>query len=113
MLQLRRRRRHRADRLKRGFILVFQEIWKMVKNSRERTPNARIVLLGGREGIAEGLRRNFGADISHRCMTAPWPACLAGAVLVFGGFTAMFAILYWIGDQPISNVPGDRYIDYL
>ena len=25
----------------------------------------------------------------------------------------MFAALYWIGDQPISNVPGAAYIDYL
>jgi inward rectifier potassium channel len=25
----------------------------------------------------------------------------------------VFASLYWIGDQPISNVPGGAYIDYL
>jgi inward rectifier potassium channel len=84
----------------------------MLKNPR-RTPNAHIVVLGGREVIAKGLRLNFWADISHRCMTASWPAFIAGAVLVFVGFNAVFAILYWIGDQPISNVPGDRYIDYL
>jgi inward rectifier potassium channel len=84
----------------------------MLKNPR-RTPNAHIVVLGDREVIAKGLRLNFWADISHRCMTASWPAFIAGAVLVFVGFNAVFAILYWIGDQPISNVPGDRYIDYL
>jgi inward rectifier potassium channel len=85
----------------------------MVKNPRERTPNARVLLLGGREVIAEGQRLNFWADISHRCMTASWPAFIAGAVLVFVGFNAVFAVLFWIGDQPISNVAGGKYIDYL
>ena len=46
-------------------------------------------------------------------MTASWPAFIAGAVLVFVAFNAIFALLYWIGDQPISNVPGGAYIDYL
>jgi inward rectifier potassium channel len=34
-------------------------------------------------------------------------------VLVFIAFNAVFAVFYWIGDQPISNVPGGDYIDYL
>ena len=46
-------------------------------------------------------------------MTASWPAFVAGAVLVFIAFNAVFAVLYWIGNQPISNVPGGAYIDYL
>ena len=74
---------------------------------------ARVVRLGGREIITEGLRLNFWADISHRCMTASWPAFIGGAALVFVAFNAFFASFYWIGDQPISNVPGGAYIDYL
>jgi inward rectifier potassium channel len=85
----------------------------MVKGQSERTSKARVVLLGGREVIAEGLRLNFWADISHRCMTASWPAFIGGAALVFLAFNAVFASFYWIGDQPISNVPGGAYIDYL
>src|ERR1700716_1279620 len=85
----------------------------MIKSQSERTPNARIVLLGGREVIAEGLHLNFWADISHRCMTASWPAFIGGAVLVFVVFNAVFASFYWIGNQPISNVPSGAYIDYL
>jgi inward rectifier potassium channel len=85
----------------------------MVKSQSERTPKARVVLLGGREVIAEGLHLNFWADISHRCMTASWPAFIAGAALVFVAFNAVFAFFYWIGNQPISNVPGGAYIDYL
>ena len=85
----------------------------MFKGQRERTPKARVVLLGGREVIAEGLHLNFWADLSHRCMTASWPAFIAGAALVFIVFNAVFALFYWIGNQPISNVPGGAYIDYL
>jgi inward rectifier potassium channel len=85
----------------------------MVKSQNERAPKARVVRLGGREVIAEGLYLNFWADISHRCMTASWPAFISGAALVFVAFNAVFASFYWIANQPISNVPGGAYIDYL
>ena len=84
----------------------------MAKRPGERTSKRRIVRLGGREVIAEGLRLSFWADISHRCMTASWPSFIGGAALVFIGFNAVFAVFYWIGNQPISNVQG-AYIDYL
>ena len=87
----------------------------MARSERERTPKSRVVRLGGRdiEVIAEGVNLSFWADISHRSMTASWPAFIGGAVLVFVAFNAVFASLFWIGDQPISNVPGGAYIDYL
>jgi inward rectifier potassium channel len=84
----------------------------MVKSQSERT-RTRIVLIGGREVIAEGLRLSFWADISHRCMTASWPAFIGGAGLVFVVFNAVFAFFYWVGDRPISNVFDGAYIDYL
>src|ERR1700747_2163270 len=83
-----------------------------MNGQNERTTRARIVRLGDREIITEGLDLNFWADISHRCMTASWPSFIAGAALVFLAFNAAFACLYWIGDQPIANVPGGAYIDY-
>ncbi len=86
----------------------------MIGSWSERTPKERIVRLGGREiVVAEGAHLSFWADISHRCMTASWPSFIAGAALVFVAFNAVFAVFYWIGDQPISNVPGAAYIDYL
>jgi inward rectifier potassium channel len=85
----------------------------MVESQNERTPKARVVRFGGREIITEGLNLNFWADISHRCMTATWPAFIGGAALVFIAFNAVFALFYLIGNQPISNVPGGAYIDYL
>jgi inward rectifier potassium channel len=85
----------------------------MVKSPNERISKARIVRFGDREIITEGLHLSFWADISHRCMTASWPAFIGGAVLVFIAFNAVFAFFYWIGNQPIANVPGGAYIDYL
>ena len=78
----------------------------------ERLSRARVVRFGDREIVAEGLRLNFWADISHRSMTASWPAFITGAALVFLAFNAVFGFFYWIGDQPVSNVPGGSYIDY-
>src|SRR5260221_5499452 len=46
-------------------------------------------------------------------MTASWPAFIAGAALVFVVFNAVFAVFYWIGNQPVSNVPGGAYVDFL
>src|SRR6202051_3826412 len=83
------------------------------KSPSERTSKPQIVLLGGREVVAEGLRLSFWADISHRSMTASWPAFIACAALCVAAFNAVFALFYWIGDQPIANVPGGAYIDYL
>src|SRR5579872_3015185 len=85
----------------------------MLKKLKERMSKARVVRFGGREIIADGLRLNFWADISHRCMTASWPAFIGGAAVVFVVFNGFFALLYWLGDQPVSNVPGGAYIDYL
>src|ERR1700722_7753581 len=85
----------------------------MVKSRSERASKARVIRFGEREIVTEGLYLSFWADISHRCMTASWPAFIGGAVLVFIAFNAVFALFYWIGNQPISNVPGGAYIDYL
>src|ERR1700689_1369463 len=85
----------------------------MLKNQNDRAAKARVVRFGEREIITEGLHLSFWADISHRCMTASWPSFIGGAVLVFIGFNAGFAVFYWIGNQPISNVPAGDYIDYV
>jgi len=85
----------------------------MAKSPNERMSKAHVVRFGDREVITEGLNLSFWADISHRCMTASWPAFIGGAALVFIAFNAVFALLYSVGDQPIANVPGGLYIDYL
>jgi inward rectifier potassium channel len=86
---------------------------EMLEKLKERMSSVSVVRLGGREIVTEGLRLNFWADISHRCMTASWPSFIGGAVLVFIVFNAVFATLYWIGDLPVSNIPSGDYLDYL
>src|SRR6202051_1522097 len=85
----------------------------MVKSRSERASKARVIRFGEREILTEGLYVSFWADISHRCMTASWPAFIGGAVLVFIAFNAVFAAFYWIGNQPVANVPDGAYIDYV
>lgn len=80
---------------------------------RSSTNHTLRVRFGEREIIAEGLSRPPFTDISHRAMTASWPSFIAGAAVIFLVFNAIFAALYWIGDQPVANVPGGAYIDYL
>jgi inward rectifier potassium channel len=96
-----------------GICEICERFETMAKSPNDRTSKAHVVRFGGREVITEGLHLNFWADISHRCMTASWPAFIGGAALVFVAFNAFFAVFYWIGGQPISNVPGGDYIDYL
>src|ERR1700739_4420018 len=85
----------------------------MLKSWNDRISKARVVRFGDREVVTEGIHLSFWADMSHRCMTASWPSFIGGAVLVFIAFNAVFAMLYWIGNQPIANVPDGQYIDYL
>ena len=85
----------------------------MLEKLKDRISKTSIVRFGDREIITEGLRLSFWADISHRSMTASWPSFIAGAVFVFIVFNAGFGLLYWLGDQPISNVARNDYLDYL
>jgi inward rectifier potassium channel len=80
---------------------------------KEKAMKSRTRRVGDREVVTEGLHLSFWKDISHRCMTATWPSFIAGAAVVFVAFNAIFAFFYWIGDQPVANVPGGAYVDYL
>src|SRR6185437_4984612 len=51
----------------------------MLRSAGDGTRKPRVFRLGSREIITEGLQLSFWADISHRCMTASWPAFIAGA----------------------------------
>jgi len=102
-----------ARAIKRLFAWERLKIPNIFKSQSEPTSKPRVVRLGSREIITEGLYLSFWTDISHRCMTASWPAFVGGAGLVFIVFNALFAVFYWIGDQPISSVPSGAYIDYL
>ncbi len=85
----------------------------MLEKLKRRLSSSRVIAFGNREIVTEGLRLSFWADISHRCMTASWPSFIAGAVSIFVVFNAAFGLLYWFGDQPVSNVAHSDYLDYL
>src|SRR3569832_1810702 len=87
----------------------------MMSSLKERLSKSRVTTIrfGDRDIIADGLRLSFWADISHRCMTASWPSFIAGAVAIFVIFNTLFGFLYWIGNDPISNVTRADYLDYL
>jgi inward rectifier potassium channel len=93
--------------------LAPRQIGPMARLPTSRLPKTHVVRFGNREIVTEGLHLSFWADISHRCMTATWPSFIVGAAAVFTVFNAIFATFYWIGDQPIANVPGGAYLDYL
>jgi inward rectifier potassium channel len=85
----------------------------MANGHKDKVAKSRTLRIGDREVVTEGLHLSFWKDISHRCMTASWPSFIGGAAIVFVVFNAIFALFYWFGNQPIVNVPGGAYIDYL
>jgi inward rectifier potassium channel len=85
----------------------------MLEKLKERLSRSPVIAFGDREIVTEGLHLNFWADISHRSMTAPWPSFIASVVLVFIVLNAAFGLLYWLGDEPVSNVARNDYLDYV
>src|ERR1700738_326064 len=81
----------------------------MFRIRNDRMSNAQVVRFGDREIIADGLRLNFWADISHRCMTASWPAFIAGAALVFVVFNTIFGFLYFSIETLSTAGDGDMH----
>jgi inward rectifier potassium channel len=76
-----------------------------------RAPRPHIVTLGDREIITQGLSNGFWTDLYHRSMTVRWPLFFASAALIFMTLNSAFALLYFVGDAPIANVPADSFID--
>ena len=72
-----------------------------------RARKVRRINLAGREVESYGLHADFWSDFSHRCLTASWPAFIAGAVLVFFALNCLFASVLMLGEKPVANAPGD------
>ncbi len=63
----------------------------------------RIVNIGGRAFVSQGLSRRFWDDIYHRALTIRWPTFFALAGAIFLLLNALFAIVYQLGDGSIAN----------
>jgi len=56
---------------------------------------------------SRGLASGFWTDLYHRSMTVYWPVFFASAAMIFFVLNAVFAFLFWLGDNPIANVSED------
>src|SRR5438105_5149662 len=79
---------------------------KKIKSRRERA--TQVVRVGRREIETSGLAQNFWSDLYHRSMTVYWPVFFGTAAAIFIILNALFAFLYWLGDEPIANVAGNE-----
>ena len=83
-----------------------------MSNRTHTGPKARRLNLAGREVESIGLDTDFWSDIAHRSLTVSWPLFFGGATLAFLTLNCLFATLYFVGDKPIANAPGD-FLHYL
>lgn len=79
----------------------------MHRHHRRRPEKPRLLNFGGREVESVGLRTDFWADFSHRCLTASWPMFIAGSVAAFLVLNFFFASVLMLADKPVANAPGD------
>jgi inward rectifier potassium channel len=80
----------------------------LVKVTKRRIGrNSHLVTIGLREIETRGLGTGFWSDLYHRCMTVYWPVFFGSAAVIFILLNAIYASLYWLGDQPIANVSPD------
>jgi inward rectifier potassium channel len=66
-------------------------------------PRPRVVQIGGRPFVSEGLREHAWDDFYHRALTMTWPVFFSLAITVFLMFNALFAMIYQIDPTGIAN----------
>ena len=75
------------------------------ESKKSGAPRQRIVRIGDRRIVTEGLSRRFWTDLNHRAMIASWPAFFVGALGIFLALNLVFAAIYALGTDPIANAP--------
>jgi inward rectifier potassium channel len=63
-----------------------------------------LITIGQRQIETHGLNTGFWSDLYHRSMTVYWPVFFGTAAAIFILLNAGFALLYWLGNEPIANV---------
>jgi inward rectifier potassium channel len=83
----------------------------LAKNPKPVAPGqqskSHVVRIGAREVETRGLAEGFWTDLYHRSLTVYWPVFFASAAAIFIVLNAVFAFLFWLGDNPIANVSPD------
>jgi inward rectifier potassium channel len=72
-----------------------------------RKGGRHLIGISGREIETRGLAHGFWTDLYHRSMTISWPVFFGTAAAIFVVLNAVFAFLYWLGNEPIANVAGN------
>lgn len=87
--------------------------WRRIRGKCVKSSKAdlRIVSLGERRIIAEGLPPSFWTDLHHHAMVAGWPAFFASLACAFVIINLFFAALYALGDAPIANARPGNFLD--
>jgi inward rectifier potassium channel len=62
------------------------------------------VRIGARDIETHGLAEGFWTDLYHRSMTIYWPMFFGTAAAIFVFLNAVFAFVFWLGDEPVANV---------
>lgn len=83
---------------------------RIAKGRRHEPGRRTTVRVGDRDAVTQGLEKRVFDDFSHRSMTTSWPRFVLGAAVVFVVLNAIFAFAYWLGDDPVANVPHGSYI---
>src|SRR5260221_13507281 len=78
-----------------------------------KNPRSNIVRIGNREIITRGLNSGFWTDLYHRSMTVSWPGFFASAALVFIALNGTFTLVFFLGHDPIANVPTRSFLNLL
>jgi inward rectifier potassium channel len=63
----------------------------------------RVIKIGGRDFVSQGLSRRFRDDIYHHALTVRWPVFFALVAAMFLLLNAVFAAIYQFGTAPIAN----------
>lgn len=66
-------------------------------------PRPRVVQIGGRQFISEGIHVRFWDDFYHRALTMSWPTFFGFATSVFLILNAIFAMIYEVDPHGIAN----------
>ncbi len=74
------------------------------KKGKPRARKPHLVTIGQREIETSGLIPGFWTDLYHRAMTVHWPVFFGFAALIFIVLNSVFALFYYLGDQPIANI---------
>ena len=77
-----------------------------------KQPRQRSFTIGDRKIVAIGAKHSFWHDFSHSALTVSWPVFIAATALGFVLLNCLFALAYFLGNAPVTNVPGHDFLEY-